>query len=186
MISLERNRFSLVLMVLIASSEFHSIPSWLGHFSEWTSPGWCLSVKPCSFSGLKDAMGQTLKVLPKFAPCGSFESTLQASVVAKSREQHWTRLSADALMRGGSGSVQAPRRGAGRAGERGSRATCVEMKGPNMGSGNFVFKRSDKDLAGRDGFQYCFPQVFFVHLKVEANQFVRTARGLIYRRSPNL
>ena len=104
-------------------------------------------------------------------------------MVAKSREQRWTHLSADALMRGGSASVQAPRRGAG---ERGSRATCVETKGPNMGSGNFVFKRSDKDLAGRDGFQYWVPQVFFVHLKVEANQFVRTARGLIYRRSPNL
>lgn len=35
------------------------------------------------------------------------------------------------------------------------------MNGPNMGSRNFVFKRSDKDLADRDGFQYCFPQVFF-------------------------
>ena len=115
-------------------------------------------------------------------------------MVAKPREQHcyegvgkhWTHLSADVLMRGGSGSAQAPRRGAGRAGERGSRATRVEMNGPNMGSRNFVFKRSDKDLAGRDGFQYCFPQVFFVHLKVEANHFVRTARGLIYCRSPNL
>lgn len=62
----------------------------------------------------------------------------------------------------------------------------MEMNGPNMGSRNFVFKQSDKDLADRDGFQYCFPQVFFVHLKVAANQFVRTARGLIYRRSPNL
>ena len=52
-------------------------------------------------------------------------------MVAKPREQHcyegvgkhWTHLSADVLMRGGSGSAQAPRRGAGRAGERGSRST---------------------------------------------------------------
>lgn len=36
----------------------------------------------------------------------------------------------------------------------------VEMNGPNMGSRNFVFKRSDKDLADRDGFQYCFHRLF--------------------------
>lgn len=50
----------------------------------------------------------SLKVLPKFAPCGSFEWSLQVSVVAKPREQRcyegvgkpWKHLSAEVLMRG--------------------------------------------------------------------------------------
>lgn len=40
-------------------------------------------------------------------------------------------------------------------------------------------------LTGMD-FNIVSHRFFFVHLKVAANQFVRTARGLIYRRSPNL
>lgn len=100
-------------MALVSSSGSRSIPSSLGHFCEWTSPGGCLSLKILLVfrTGVFYKLGQTeslWKSYQKSSPRGSFHQWfLKLSVAPEPRKQHcyqgvrkhWTQLRNGVLMR---------------------------------------------------------------------------------------